>query len=313
MKWMAFRPLALVFASIVTAGRGAIIEGAGDPIASNVLHPNGNIYDQVLLTGPAVTVRNDPGEITRVSFLDPSNDIIQVEFGGAGSLAVMLGNSSGPMPAENYNQAGVEYMRGLASVTISGSDATTNLTIFSVGTLTAVNQDLFRDDVDYDGYADIARITIVADPQNPNGATFGGIRTGNAHYLGNSGIVGINATNVHVQNVVRIGDVTAADDAAPTLVFGKLSQFHFLEVAGGTLEQPNGRSIQMDGFDSILMRPGASSHGDPLPIGVFLAAPFRLEREGVDVTSLIAIFATNPDGFGVVVRLDPDISVVPGG
>ena len=39
-------------------------------------HPNGNVYDQVLMTGASVTVTADVGQVTRVSFLDAQGDIL---------------------------------------------------------------------------------------------------------------------------------------------------------------------------------------------------------------------------------------------
>src|SRR5262245_23685258 len=57
---------------------------------SNISHPNGNVYDQVLLKASAITVTADPGQVTRVSFLDLSGDIVQAEFGGAGTLTISL-------------------------------------------------------------------------------------------------------------------------------------------------------------------------------------------------------------------------------
>src|SRR4051812_47319999 len=61
---------------------------------SNIQHPNGNIYDQVLMKTASITVTADPGQVTRVSFLDPQGDIVQAEFSGAGSLSISLANST---------------------------------------------------------------------------------------------------------------------------------------------------------------------------------------------------------------------------
>ena len=48
----------------------AAITGQGTEVLSNVVHSNGNVYDQVLMTGSSVTVTADAGQVTRVSFLD---------------------------------------------------------------------------------------------------------------------------------------------------------------------------------------------------------------------------------------------------
>lgn len=213
-----------------------------------IQHPNGNKYDQVLMTGSSVTVTNDLGQITRVSWLDASGDIVQAEFSGAGQLTISLDNATAGVDPTSYNQTGVKYMQGLASFTISGSDASTNFSVFSVGSSTAINQSLF--DATHTGgnhYADVARVTIVADPANPNGSIFGGVRAANAIFSADSGVVGITAANVQIQNVVRIGDVDAKGSATPALVFGTNSQFGSVEIAGGDLAQTNGRSINNSG------------------------------------------------------------------
>jgi hypothetical protein len=121
--------------------------GAAVEVGSDIRHANGNTYDQVLLTGANATVAANPGQVTRVSFVDLSNDIVQVEFSGAGALTVTLDNASGPAPAVNYNQPAVAYMKGHARIAIAGADETTNVSVFSVGRSNAANQGLFRGDV----------------------------------------------------------------------------------------------------------------------------------------------------------------------
>lgn len=215
---------------------------------SDITHSNGNVYDQVLLKSSAITVTNDAGQITRVSFLDLNGDIVQAEFSGAGSLSISLDNYSGAAEAANYTQPDVKYVKGLASFTIQGSDATTNLSVFTVGTGTAnngANNPIFSDAAKQGGdhLADVARVTVVADPSNPNGSTFGGIRAGNAVFSADSGVVGVSAANVQIQNRVIIGDINAKGSATPTLVFGTASQFGDVYVAGGGLVSENGKPI----------------------------------------------------------------------
>ena len=126
---------------------------------------------------------------------------------------------------ENYNQPGVEYASGHASITIEGSNASSNVSVFTVGPTTAHNFGALDTGVDLDGVADIARITIVADPSQPGGSTFGGIRTANVMYSDDTGVVGIAADGVQVQTVVLIGDIDASNSGIPTLLFGDNSQF----------------------------------------------------------------------------------------
>lgn len=262
----------------------ATVAGEASEVASNIQHPNGNIYDQVLLQGVSATITADAGQVTRISFIDLNDDIVQVEFSGSGTLAVTLENASGPAVAAKYDQPDVRYMRGHASITIAGSDATTNVGAFSVGPCTAFNQALFPTGTSYDGLADIARLTIVADPANPGGtSTFGGIRTGNVHYFASQGSTGIVASNVDVQTVVIIGDVSAFTDAVPHLRFGAGSQFGVLTVAGGDLLQPNGRAIGVSGFQQVNMTGGRKSNCVDL-----VAQPNRGELRQDVITTTVA-------------------------
>ncbi len=169
----------------------AKVIGDGAEVGANILHPNGNVYDQVALQGPAITVTADPGQVTRVSFVDLSDDIVQVEFGGAGALSIVLDVPSGPAEAKLYRQPGVTYMRGHAGLVITGADETTNVSVFSVGKLTAVNPALFRDDVTYDGVADLAFIAILS-----RDGKFGGVRAANANFWSTTGLTGIYAPDV---------------------------------------------------------------------------------------------------------------------
>lgn len=257
----------------------AAITGGGTEVGTDIQHPNGNVYDQVLMTGASVTVTADAGQTTRVSFVDLQGDILQAEFSGAGTLTISLDQFQAAAEAAKYNQPGVEYVGGLASFTIQGSDATTNFSVFSVGSANAVNQGLF-DDTHTGGNntADVARLTIVANPQNPLGSTFGNIYAGNAVFSADTGLVGIGAANVAVQGVVRIGDIDASNTGVATLNFGGNSQFGTLQVAGGDLAQSNGQAINNAGFTAVNFTGGATSAGDLLAAqvvgnGVFQTAP----------------------------------------
>ena len=42
------------------------------------------------LTGESVQLQAKPGQITRVSFMDETEDIVQVEFSGVGTFTVTL-------------------------------------------------------------------------------------------------------------------------------------------------------------------------------------------------------------------------------
>ncbi|HYD84694.1 MAG TPA: immunoglobulin domain-containing protein, partial [Opitutus sp.] len=154
------------------------VVGTGEEVGADIVHPNGNTYDQVLLEGNGASITSNPNQITRISFVDLSNDIVQVEFSGVGTLSVVMDGASTPTPAANYNQPGVDYVKGHVGLVITGANETSNLSIISVGPITAVNQSLFKSDVTYDGVANIAFVAI----QSSNGK-FGSIRTGNVHYF----------------------------------------------------------------------------------------------------------------------------------
>jgi len=279
------------------------VTGAGTEVGTDIHHPNGNVYDQVLLQGGAVAVTADAGQITRVSFLDMQGDIVQAEFFGKGTLTVAMadGYSTGVAPA-NYNQSGVTYVQGLASFTITGADATTNFSVFSVGEGTPnVNTSLF--DATHKGgdhWANVQRITVVADTANPNGSTFGGIRAGNAIFSSDSGVTGITAADVQVQNVVRIGDVDAKGTATPALTFGTSSQFGSVEVAGGDLAQTNGKAINNSGSYGyqITTIANTDSSGAAIPAGTISSTttftdknPLTSNSKTFELTSGIDAFA----------------------
>lgn len=252
------------------------VSGWGVEVASNILHPNGNVYDQVLATGPRLSVTADSGQITRVSFVDLTNDIVQVEFSGAGTLAVELANASEPEVAVNYNQPNVSYVRGHLSVAITGANLTTNVAVFSVGKINAFDQTLFKFAVNYDGMADLACISIASID-----GKFGGVYTGNAGYFAASGLVGISAPSVQFTGPVRVGDLNASDTASPVILLdGSVD----VQVAGGDLFQTNGRAINVSGVSKVSLVAGTKSSGVGLPAQSNLA---RFEQDGVDVTDTL--------------------------
>ncbi len=253
-----------------------VIDGASE-VSANVVHPNGNIYDQVLLNGRATTVTADRGQITRLSFVGLNNDIVQVEFSGAGALTLSLDDATGPAPAANYNQPQVAYMRGHPSIVITGADETTNVSVFSVGRLTATNQAIFRD-TPTQGVAGLGFVAI----SSTNGK-FGGVWTANATYFQSRGPTGIYAPGVQFTGPVYLNDIVAGSDAQPMLLFGSAAD---VRVTGGDMQQPNIRAIQVSGITQLRFTAGTTSNGTPLPAqanqGVF-------EENGGDVTARIIV------------------------
>ncbi len=245
-----------------------IVSGEGEEIGSDIPFQD-NIYDQILMTGISVTVEADPGQIVRVSYQDLDFDILQTEFSGAGQLSISLTDFTGPADPTNINQPGVQYVTGTANFTIQNSDASSNFSLHTVGPVTSPIWDtLVIEGVTYDGIADAQRLTIIANPLDPGGSVFGGIRMANSLLSGNTGTVGISASDIRVQDVVIIGDLEASDTGLPTLKFSNDSQFGTLQVAGGDLLQPNNIRIfggVNSGVDSTNFTAGTDSQGNLLP------------------------------------------------
>lgn len=257
----------------------AKIAGSGTQVLFDVHHLNGNVYDQVLLTGPAATLTADPGQVTRVSYIDLSNDIVQVEFSGAGTLTITLDDASGPAAPVNYNQA-VEYMKGHATLTLSGADETTNVSAFTVGTGTAVDPRLFKPGVNYDGVADLALLNVAS-----SNGRFGGIRMANTEFFAARGLTGVNAPGVSIATVVNVHNIDAHDDATPVLFTGTIGAGR-IGITGGAMKQTNQRAIQVGDAPAIHMLAGETSHKVPQPPqanqGVY-------ERNGVNVTATLVV------------------------
>ena len=271
--------------------------GAVTQVLSDVKHPNGNVYDQYLLQGSVAALRSDAGQATRVSFVDLNDDIVQVEFSGAGTLILELAGASGPATPAKYTQPTVSYMKGHARLVLAGADATTNLTIFSVGRRTAYDptgafdflgavtaandpakngSPLFggQSGTTYDGLADVASVAIASAD-----GKFGGVRTANGSYFATAGLTGIYAPGVAFSGPVFLSDLGAQDAAIPVILLGSASD---VRITGGDLLQANDAAVQVSGFSRLQFVAGENSHGVALPAQSNRA---RLEREGEDVTA----------------------------
>jgi hypothetical protein len=265
--------------AIVGALTSQKVVGYGREVGANIVHPNGKTMDQVLLEGSVASVTADPAEVTRLSFLDLNNDIVQVEFTGAGSLTVRLSEDTGPSEPTFYVQPRVSYMKGHATIVVVGANETTNLSVFSVGRANAVNQSLFRDDVTYDGVADIALIAISSE----NGK-FGGLRCANVSFFASHGLTGIYAPTVQFSGPVYVGDINAFDGASPTLRL--VWAYGETRITGGDLSQNNGRAVDVSGVTQLKFTAGTTSHGIVLPA---LHNHAQLRQNGVDVTAQIVV------------------------
>ncbi len=270
-----------------------VIDGTGDIAGENIQHPNGNIFDQILLTGETIQLQARPGQITRVSFMDDTEDIVQVEFSGAGSFTVTLDPATFLPPAipPRYNQA-VEYVTGKPSVVIDGGDANTFFSIFTVGSINAVNQALFPEGQVYDAQADVTLVEVV------NSTGMGGMQLSNAAFSGSTGNVGVDARGVPIAVRLTIGDIDADGDAVPHLLFGSGSFTVAagnpgLRITGGDLLQTNGAAVVVaesgsttTGFDTLITQNNFKSDNTPQP-----------------TQSIVATFA-NEDGDEITVAVE---------
>jgi hypothetical protein len=278
------------------------VVGTGEELQpANIPHPNGNIFDQVLLKGVAATITADAGQATRMSFVDLTNDIVQVEFSGAGTLSVVLDGSSGPAQPVNYNQPSVAYMKGHAGIVITGANETTNLLVFTVGRATAFDptggynilaapgptnnpanngSSLFQGHAAtvYDGTADLAFVAIAS----TNGK-FGALRTANASYFATKGFTGIYAPGVQFSGPVYAGDINASDAASPVFIIGSSSD---TRITGGDLLQSNGQAVQVAGLTQLKFTNGSDSHGNTLAAK---ANQGVLKQNGTDVTASVVV------------------------
>ncbi len=249
-----------------------VLDGSGDIAGENIQHPNGNVFDQILLTGESIQLPAKPNQITRVSFMDEDEDIVQVEFSGAGTFTVNLDPASFLPPAlpPRYNQA-VEYVTGKPSVVIDGADSSTFFSIFTVGSINAVNQALFPEGQVYDAQADVTLVEVI------NSTGMGGMQLSNTVFSGSTGRIGIDARGVPIAVRLTVGDIDASDDAVPHLLFGSGS-FTVpagnpgLRITGGDLAQTNGASIVVaesgsttTGFETLITQNNFKSDNTPQP------------------------------------------------
>lgn len=268
---------------IVGAVTAAKVTGNGTEIGADIVHPNKNVYDQILLEGSAAGITADPDQVTRLSYVDLNDDIVQIEFSGPGTLSLVLTSATGPALPAKYNQS-VSYMRGHAGIVITGADEHTNVSAFTVGKNTAVNAALFKDGMAYDGVADIAFIAIAS----KNGK-FGGVRTADARYYATSGFTGVYAPGVEFLGPLYLGEVTAYQTATPILRVGSAAD---VQITGGSLSQlypANGRPVQVSGITRLKFSGGTDANGHALPAQQNRAV---LEEDGRDVTSQIVVNPT---------------------
>jgi hypothetical protein len=268
--------------AIVGIESTAKVVGAGTEVLQNrYVESNGNTFDQVLLEGAAASVTADHAErqITRLSFIDLDDDIVQVEYSGPGTLTLTLDNPGAAAEPLHYNQA-VKYMKGHASVVITGATQDSHLSIFSVGRANAVDQQLFKPEVAYDGWAEVAFVAI-----SSRDGKFGGFRAANTTFFAARGVTGVYAPGVAITGPLYIGDVAAFDAARPMIRVGSAAD---VRITGGDLLQDNKASVTVSGLTNVVFSAGSDSHGNIVQAQRNRAV---LRENGVDVTAKLV---TNP-------------------
>ncbi len=268
-----------------------VLDGSGDIAGENIQHANGNVFDQILLTGESVQLQAKPGQITRVSFMDENEDIVQVEFSGTGTFTVTLDPATFLPPAipPRYNQA-VEYVTGKPSVVIDGADANTFFSIFTVGRINAFNQALFPEGQVYDAQADVTLVEVV------NSTGLGGVQLSNTVFSGSTGRVGVDARGVPIAVRLTVGDIDADGDAVPHLLFGEGS-FTVpagnpgLRITGGDLLQTNGAAVVVaesgsttTGFETLITQNNFKSDNTPQPTQSIGATFANEDGDSITVT-----------------------------
>ena len=281
------------FITVAAPSVPLVLDGTGDIAGENIQHPNGNVFDQILLTGESIQLQARPNQITRVSFMDETEDIVQVEFSGAGTFTVSLDPATFLPPAipPRYNQA-VEYVTGKPSVIINGADANTFFSIFTVGSINAVNQTLFPEGQVYDAQADVTLVEVV------NSTGMGGMQLSNTVFSGSADKVGIDARGVPIAVRLTVGDIDASGDAVPLLLFGSGSFTVAagnpgLRITGGDLMQTNGAAV-------VVAESGSTTTGFETLI---TQNNFKSDNTAQPTLSIDATFA-NEDGDAIAVVID---------
>ena len=251
-----------------------VVGGSGSVMGLNLVHPIGNVYDQILMAGQSVAVQADPGQITRIVFLDENDDIVMAEFAGPGTLTITLDPATfePPAPPVNYDQPNVNYVKGRASFQIFGATRDTWFAVFSLGELNIPFQNssifpesIIKNNVNYDGIADVSFLEFLETTE------MGGILAGNALFTAEDQFVGIVAFEVKVIHMVAIGDIDAKGEAIPIIIFDPESEFSQLVITGGDMRQSNDFPVFLSvngsapGFQSIKTQDGIRSSGTLVP------------------------------------------------
>ncbi len=226
-----------------------VISGYGNVVYENIQHPNGEIFDQVLLTGKYVVVQATKptdyfdSSIVRVLYIDENGDIVIVEMGGEGTLRIELDPDtySGPAYPVKYRNS-ARYVKGRATIIVDNATVNTFIRIFTINSYLLGGSHVYLEDVIYDGMADIASLHVY-------GSGFNELILENVRFSDDDGPTGVLAYDVNVLRKVIIHDIDARGSAVPHLVIGRDSALTedngAIVIAGGDLVQSNGSNIKV--------------------------------------------------------------------
>ena len=222
-----------------------------------------NTYNGFEQSSVVASYAATPGELTRVSFLDLDGDVVFAEFGGNGKLTISFEQYESAQPSP-YLQSTTWYSQGLATLSISGGDQSTFLSVFSLG-----NDPLRVDEAIIDGdsddpdnasfeganfMADIRAVEVLGAEDQVN--FFGGLGLANTNFTGTGSpgdkLTGVNAPNVRILQYLRIGDVNTEGAAMPIISIHPSSLLNdddgAVEIAGGDLNVEEDNKIDTGGF-----------------------------------------------------------------
>lgn len=283
-RWI--RPLALLKSFIVPAAvskSSEILSGAGyaPDEWSDLIHPSGEHYNQILLMGESMTLIAKETQTTRLLYEDLNNDVVCVEFSGEGSLSIRFENVPNTLLRSPIKYKGLKrYRQGHARLSIEGATEETYLSVYALGPSNGEDLSVFPANEVYDGRADLKSIRIT-------GTGMGGLYLGNAHFSGSNGLVGIDASGVPIHGRVAIGGISATGSGEPAILLGEGSTLAWDDgavlVASSGLEQPNGSSIWISGFSSALSVASRDSNGSVLPARAIEAGFENSQGETVDI------------------------------
>ena len=154
---------------------------------------------------------------------------------------------------------------------IDEADSTTFFSIFTVGSINAVNQALFPVGQVYDAEADVSLVEVF------NSTGIGGMQLSNTVFSGSTGKVGFDARGIPISVRLTIGDIDARGIAVSYLLFGQGSftvpaANPGLRITGGDLFQTNGLPVVIaesgsttPGFETMISQNNFKSDNTPQP------------------------------------------------